>query len=178
MAMTARKRVFVAEYLVDLNASRAARVAGYSEKTCNAQAHNLMQEPEIQAEISRMMEIRAKKSAIKGERVIEELANIGFANFLDYVAIDEDGMPVPNLKGLTRAQAAAISEFTVDQIKRQSDGQTVDRIRLKFHNKPEALQLLGRHLELFVDKIKVTEGLSDDELNKQLIEKGLIRPPA
>jgi len=47
MALTAKQKVFVAEYLVDLNATQAAVRAGYSEKTAYSVGHENLKKPEV-----------------------------------------------------------------------------------------------------------------------------------
>ena len=47
MALTAKQERFVAEYMVDLNATQAAIRAGYSEKTAGATGHENLKKPEI-----------------------------------------------------------------------------------------------------------------------------------
>jgi hypothetical protein len=95
------------------------------------------------------------------ERLLTELARVGYANTLDYITVDPSGLTHIDLSSLTREQAAAIQEVNIETITRVSRGQeepeTVTKIRLKLHSKVVALEQLGRHLGLFTDKILVED---------------------
>ena len=54
--MNDRQRKFITEYLVDLNATQAARRAGYSERTANEQGSRLLANASIKAEIDRQLQ--------------------------------------------------------------------------------------------------------------------------
>ncbi|HGN6738866.1 TPA: terminase small subunit, partial [Pseudomonas aeruginosa] len=47
MALTAKQRRFVAEYLLDLNATQAAIRAGYSKNRASEIGYQLLQKPDI-----------------------------------------------------------------------------------------------------------------------------------
>ena len=52
MALTAKQERFVAEYLIDLNATQAAIRAGYSEKTADQYGHQLLKKTSVAAAIA------------------------------------------------------------------------------------------------------------------------------
>ncbi len=68
--LSKRRAVFVAEYLLDLNATRAAIRAGYSERTAQEQSSRLLSSVMVQQEIQKRMEKRAAKVELKAEEVI------------------------------------------------------------------------------------------------------------
>jgi phage terminase small subunit len=113
--LTIMQRLFVGEYLIDLNATKAAERAGYSSKTAQEQASRLLSNAMVSAEIARIQKERFQRLGITAEQVLRELALIGFANMLDFVTITPDGEARVDLSRLTRDQAAAISEITVDE---------------------------------------------------------------
>src|SRR5208283_2031521 len=89
--LTARQTLFIAEYLVDLNGTRAAIAAGYSKKTAKAQASRLLTNVNVAAEIAARMEKRCAKLEVTADTVVQELAKLGFANMADYIKIQPDG---------------------------------------------------------------------------------------
>ena len=110
---------------------------------------------------NRVMELREKAAArteITVQRVLNELANIGFANMMDYVKIQEDGTAYVDLKDVTREKAAAISEIVVDEYVegRGEEARPVKRTRFKLHDKRAALLDIGKHLGMFREKVEVT----------------------
>ena len=78
-AVTAKQQLFVAEYLVDLNATQAAIRAGYSQKTARAMGHENLTKPDIEEAIAEALKERRLRTEITQDRVLEELAAIGFA---------------------------------------------------------------------------------------------------
>lgn len=76
--LTEKQKRFVSEYLVDLNASAAAKRAGYSEKTACEQGSRLLANVKVQEEIQKRQVKLQGKLEITQERVLEELAAIGF----------------------------------------------------------------------------------------------------
>lgn len=78
MALTAKQKAFVDEYLVDLNATQAAIRAGYSEKTAYAIANENLTKPEIAKAIQKAMENREKRTEITQDRVVQEIADNAF----------------------------------------------------------------------------------------------------
>lgn len=89
--LTAKQEKFVKEYLTDLNATQAAIRAGYSEKTAYSQGQRLLKNVEIQKELAKHQKALQDKTEITQEKVIEELAAIGFANATDFAV---NGIPI------------------------------------------------------------------------------------
>ncbi|WP_213469940.1 terminase small subunit, partial [Paenibacillus dendritiformis] len=87
MALTAKQKAFVQEYLIDLNATQAAIRAGYSAKTARKIGQENLTKPDIQKAIQEAMDARAKRTEITADRVLQELAKIGFANITDYLRV-------------------------------------------------------------------------------------------
>jgi phage terminase small subunit len=152
--LTAKQKLFVAEYLVDLNATAAYRRAGYNPKHADVSAIQLLGNPRVQTLISEKLQARTDKLEITAERVLSELAHMGFANMLDYIRPTEDGAALIDLSQLTREQAKAIQELTVDTYVEGSGdaARQVKRVRFKLADKRGSLELLGKNLKLFTDK--------------------------
>ena len=73
MALSLKRAAFVREYLIDLNATAAARRAGYSARTADRTGYDLLRNPEIAAAVQTAVEERAQKAAVTAEWVIERL---------------------------------------------------------------------------------------------------------
>ena len=78
--LTPKQRAFVREYLIDLNATQAAIRAGYSEKAARSVAAENLTKPNIASAIDAAMKLRAERTDITADRVLKELAKIGFAD--------------------------------------------------------------------------------------------------
>ncbi|NKL37482.1 terminase small subunit [Rhizobium leguminosarum bv. viciae] len=161
-ALTDKQSRFVAEYLVDLNATQAAIRAGYSRTTAQQQGSRLLLNVVVKAAIAERQQKVAEKLEITQEMIAAELAKIGFANMLDYVSIDADGDPYVSLGGMTRDQAAAVAEITVEDFKdgRGEDARDVRKVKFKLHDKKAALVDLGKHLGMFKDQVEHTGNIT------------------
>lgn len=135
--------------------------AGYRPNSSHAS--KLARMPHIQARIQDIVGKAAVKTDIKVERILQELARIGFANMLDYVSVGQGGDANLDLTGLTRDSAAAISEIVVDthNAKDGKDTVVVRRVRFKLLDKRAALVDLGKHLGMFKERAD-EDGVSAD----------------
>lgn len=148
-----REAVFAEEYLIDLNPYRAAIRAHYSPKTAKEayrwlKAGDQREKPRLRARIEELMAERSRRTGVTADRVVRELARIGFADLTDVID--------PNTTEL-REDAAEDDCAAIASIKlRRGDDYTEREIKLWDKNK--ALELLGRHLGLFTDNVKVSDG--------------------
>lgn len=141
--LNAKQRVFVDEYVVDKNATAAAKRAGYSARTAGSQGSALLQKREIIEAIDERLAEISRKTNITAERVLQEYAAIAFSNPKDYLTKDENGKTVrKHIDDLTDEQAAAINSFSVND-----EGET----KYTLNNKYGALEALSKHLQLFED---------------------------
>jgi phage terminase small subunit len=164
--LTAKQQCFVSEYLIDLNATQAAIRAGYSEKTAASIGCELLTKPNVQAAITAAKELRAKRTEVTQDRVVAELAKIGFANMKNYMRSGPDGDPYLDFSALTEDQTAALAEVTVDDYVegRGENSRAVKRVKFKLHDKRAALVDLGRHLGIFVDKVQHSGSITLEDL--------------
>lgn len=154
--LTAKQQRFIEEYLIDLNATQAAIRAGYSAKT--AYSKGQLMTKTLSEQITEAQAKRSQRTEITQDMVLQELAKIGFSNMLDYVTPTNGGDLVPDFSALTRDQAAAISEVTVEEYTegRGDDARDVKRVKFKLSDKRAALVDMGRHLGMFKDKVELT----------------------
>lgn len=138
MALTPKQKAFVAEYLVDLNATAAAKRAGYKDPNKGRQ---LVTKSNVSAAIQKAMQDRERRTAITQDMVILELAKVAFANGTDYAKVSGGGTRVDltDTDRLTHDQRAAIS--CIKEGKFGIEVSTYDKLR--------ALELLGKHLGIF-----------------------------
>lgn len=135
--MTDKQLKFCLEYLVDLNATAAAKRAGYSEKTAASIGQENLIKPEIQEEIQRQQDKRSNRTQITADIVLQELAKIGFSDVTDYVTVEEKGI---KFKQIDPLKSGAISEIS------SSETQFGTNIKFKLYDKLNALDKIARHL--------------------------------
>lgn len=159
MKLTAKQSCFVAEYLVDLNATQAAIRAGYSAKTSGQIGERLLKKVEIQQTLTEHMQARSKRTEITADKVLVELAKIGFADIRRAVrwgagiaVTNPDSGEVEISNGVALIGSEEIDDSTAASISEVS--QTAQGIKIKMHDKRAALVDIGRHLGMFTDKIE------------------------
>ncbi len=161
MSLNPKQKRFCEEYIIDLNGTQAAIRAKYSEKTANEQAAQLLAKLSIQEYIQKLMKAREKRTEITQDRVLKELALLGFSNIKDYVVpeVGTKGFVIfKDIDKISEEQARAIESIKANY----KEG----KIEFKLHSKTKTLEMIGRHLGMFIDKFDV-----GDELKKILIER-------
>ena len=138
--LTEKQKRFVAEYLVDLNATAAAKRAGYSEKSASRIAIELLNKTQVSEEIKKRRGELQSKLKITQEKVLQELAAIAFANGTDFVTVTGAGLlDVKPTSQVSKEKLPAIAGIKYSQT----------GIEIKLHDKVRALELLGKHLGVF-----------------------------
>jgi phage terminase small subunit len=145
--LTAKQAMFVKEYLVDLNASQAAIRAGYSEKSSFEIGSENLRKPLIAEAIHRAMKKRSERTEITADRVLNELAAIGFANATQAVYVEGGKVRVKDTSDLDLDTRKAISEI------KETTSTNGGSLGIKFHDKKGALELIGRHLGMWSDNM-------------------------
>ena len=145
--MTPKQERFCEEYLVDLNATQAAIRAGYSEKTAKDIACQNLAKLNIQERIAGLRKEQSERTQITADRVVEELKYIGLANIKNYVDKSAKGfVTFKDIDEISEEDARAIEAIKSDY----KEG----KIEFKMHSKTKALEMLGRHLAMFTDKLE------------------------
>lgn len=186
--LTEKQKRFCDEYLVDLNATRAYKKAYPSVKkdeTARANASRLLTKANIKEYIDKRIKDRQKRTEITQDKVLNELAAIAFSNGSKYAKIverkayDEEGKPVVDYetgKQLTykTVEFKNTDDLTEDEKKAISSiHKGKDGMKVETYDKMKALELLGKHLGMFKDKLELSgtvnnpyEGLTTEQLLK------------
>lgn len=152
--MTQKQKRFIEEYLIDLNATQAAIRAGYSPDTAQQTGSENLSKPVIRAQIDRAMAERSKRTGVNAERVIQELAKIAFVNAAEVIdpktaMVKEDALP----EDTAAIQSVKVKTFGEDGLERE----------IKMADKIKALELLGKHLGMFKDKLELSGSLDTEK---------------
>lgn len=150
--LTKKQKLFVDEYLIDLNATQAAIRAGYKEKTAYSMGWQNLKKLEVQQSIEKAMQKREDRTEITQDRVLRELEKIGFSDLRG--AFNENGsLKMP--KDWSDEAAAAISSIEVIT-KNLGEGEVEYVHKIKLWDKKGGLELIGKHLKMFTDKVEAT----------------------
>ena len=146
--MTRNQKIFVDEYLIDLNGTRAYKVAYKrikNDDVAAANASRLLRNAKVKTEIDKRMKDRQERTEVTQDRVVNELANLAFTDRTGIVTITSNRVIIKNFEELTEQQKSCISGIK----------ETKFGIEVTFYSKEKALELLGRHLGIFNDKLDV-----------------------
>jgi phage terminase small subunit len=159
---------FCLEYLKDMNGTQAAVRAGYSEKTACEQAARLLANVKVLTRVQELRDSQIKRLQVDGDQILRELMRLGYCDVRSIY--NEDGS-VKHPTEWPDALAAAVASIEVyeefefhqggfhcEGCGRKATKELVGQTKkVKFWNKPQSLELLGKHKTLFSDRV-VHEG--------------------
>ena len=159
MALTPKQRRFVAEYLVDQNATQAAIRAGYSPDTAAAIGHENLRKPQIADAIAGKAEAVLEKIDASAERVMSAIAAIAFGDVRGIYNPDGSLKRPDDWDDATAAAIAGLEIVTVNK----GEGAVEHVAKIKHADRLRALDMLARHHALYNDKIDVNvhDGMAD-----------------
>ena len=146
--LTELQRKFVEGYLAHGNAVKAYEDAGYKCRgaTARVEASRTLTKPYIQHALTERRAQLAAANDVTPERVIAELALIGFSDLHAYVTWGPGGVTLRDSAQIDAAARRVVSEVS------QTISQGGGSIKFKLHSKVDALDKLARHLDLYGDK--------------------------
>lgn len=154
-SLSVKQARFVAEYLIDLNATQAAIRAGYSEKTAKQQGARLLTNADVLAAVQAGQREIVGECQVCAERVVTELGRIGFSD-LRRAFTDEGGLRNP--AAWDDATAASISSIKVVTRKPPGGGEDAEVeyiTEVKLWDKNSALEKLGKYFGMFREQLDV-----------------------
>ncbi|AVJ20997.1 terminase small subunit [Pseudomonas phage UFJF_PfDIW6] len=165
MALTQKQRLFVDEYLIDLNATQAAIRAGYSKRTAGQIGDENLKKPQIAQAIKEAMDSRSKRVQINADYVLNRLVEI---DQLDVLDILRDDMSFKPLSEWPKGWRQYLVGFDIAEM---FEGSGEDRSmvglmkKIKWPDKVKNLELLGKHVAVSAFReqveVNVTHTLSE-----------------
>ena len=151
--MTKKQKRFVEEYLIDLNATQAAIRAGYSPDSAKEIGSENLTKPDISKAVDQAIAERSRRTGVNADRVVRELAKIAFVNAGEVVDLDTALlMDKISDDDMAAIQSVKVKTFGEDGVERE----------VKLADKLKALELLGKHLGLFKDKVEINGNVKAD----------------
>lgn len=156
--LTAKQRAFVWEYLIDLNATKAAIRAGYSEKTAHSQGPRLLENVGIAASIEKAKAQRSERTQIDADWLLKRLADEAVADIADLY--DETGGLKPVDQWPLIWRQGLVSGIEVEELfdGRGEDREHIGRVRkVKLSDRIKRLELIGKHVDVqaFREKVEI-----------------------
>ncbi|MGG6911807.1 UNVERIFIED_CONTAM: terminase small subunit [Pseudomonas aeruginosa] len=146
MALTKKQRLFVDEYLLDLNATQAAIRAGYSTRRATEIGYQLLQRPEVAQAIQAAMAERSKRTEVEADYVIRRLREIDEMDVLDIL---EDDGSFRSIRDWPKAWRQFLSGIEIAELfEGRGDDRRIAGVlrKVKWPDKLRNLELLSRHV--------------------------------
>lgn len=150
--MKSKEIAFCEEFLVDLAPKQAAIRAGYAESYAR-EAHEWLKEGAprekrvVRMRVEEMLAARSARVGVNADRVVRELARLAFADITDVV--DTNWATV-------KPDATKDDTAVIASIKIKSGDDFIER-EVKLCDKVKALELLGKHLGMYTDRVVLTD---------------------
>lgn len=165
MALPKKQLLFVNEYLIDKNATRAAKAAGYSARSAHTEGHRLLKKAEIAALVEKGLEEqrasseqRAAEKGFTKERWLEELQRVALSNVDDFIRIEKVKSSSSGRTYLTAVPIATKDRKTELGAAVRKISETKNGIGIELHNKIAALDILGKAYGWVKTEIEIPPG--------------------
>lgn len=143
-----KQRRFVEAYLVEPNATRAAKIAGYSP----GRGPQLLRNRIVREVLDDARMARARRVNVTADEVLERLIRVVSADIRD--AFDDDSRMVP-VKKFNDDLAFAVTSLDNEEI--AAAGENIGSVKkIRLADKLKALEMLGRHLGMWKDRTEVS----------------------
>lgn len=152
--MNERHALFVAEYLLDLNATQAAIRVGFSEKTAYSQGQRLLKNVEVAAAIKEALDKRSERTQVDADWVLKRLDLEASADLADLYTEAGDLKPIHQWPLIWRQGLVAGIEAVEE---RDDRGNVVGTVRkVKLSDRIKRIELLGKHVgvQAFKDRVE------------------------
>lgn len=140
--LTVQEDLFCREYIVDFSCTQAAIRANYSEKSADTYGSEMLKRPKIRARVSELLAERRTEYEVSEERLKREIARIAFSDITELIDVLLSGRNQVTMKSLAdipKKYRAAIRSFE----------NTKYGVKVTFHDKMQALDMLNKHLGLY-----------------------------
>jgi len=154
--LTPKQKRFVEEYLIDLNATKAALRTGYGPKGAHVRGSELLATTQVRAAVDEAIAARSKRTEITQDLVLRELYNLVVASLDDY---DAAGKVKPGVRPEAIKALAGIERTILTS----GEEAKLVKIKIRLWDKTRALNLAMRNLGMLNDKLTVSV---DDEMRR------------
>lgn len=172
LKFTDKQQAFCEEYLIDLNGTQAAVRAGYSVKTANRIANQLLSKLDIQEKLKELMSLRSKATQTDSEYVLRRLREIDELDVIDIMS--DDLVSFRPLSEWPKSWRISISGLDLQTITSNSDNNDIESVikKIKWPDKTKNLELIGRHVDVKAwEKEKESQGGDLSDAVNKLIDK-------
>jgi len=148
--LSAKQQRYAEEYAKDFNATQAAIRAGYSPRSAESQALQLLRKPQVAAYLDELRKAQIERTGSEADRIKAALRAIAFSDQRKYQKWGASGVNVLESSGLTDDEAAAVAEVA------QTITDAGGTIKIRQFDKLRALELLAKMEGMLSDKLELT----------------------
>lgn len=164
-------QLFVDEYLIDLNASKAAKRAGFgtTQQSAGELGYRLLKKVEIRRAIRKAFRKRLERIRMTSDQVLKELAIIGLSDVQDYEVNDVTGrlISLGNRKASKAVQSVKIKKYSRTNDKGETETEVTTEYKL--WDKLKAIELMMRHMGM-LDNGETGQPITDTERRRRVNE--------
>ena len=158
--MTDKQILFCNEYIKDFNATRSYK-AVYSkcksDEVANAASSRLLRNVKIKEYIEQLKEELKAQGKVTQEMIMQELVKIGFSDIRKLYTEHGSLKNIQDIDDNTVAAISSIESFEEYEGKGKDREYIGDTKKIKMYSKEKALELLGKQIGMFKDKVEVSQ---------------------
>ena len=153
-----RHEAFAREYIVDKNATAAAERAGYrgTRQGLAVTGSRLLKNPKIAARVESLLKDAGEAAGVSAKRIISELASVAFSDISKAFGPDGQLLPFKDMPPEARAALAGVETEELFEGKGEERAPAGVSRKVRHWDKVKALELLGKHMGLFKEKVEMT----------------------
>ena len=155
-----RQEMFCREYIKDLNGTQAAIRAGYSPRTADRMAYELLKKPEIQAFVLQSKAERVEEVKVDANYVLKRLIEIDEMDVADILDDGGDFLPIRSWPKVWRTTLSGLDIAIINS----GDTEAIIK-KIKWPDKVKNLELLGKHIGVGAFTEKVDHTSSDGSMS-------------
>lgn len=166
--LTPKQQRFVEEYLVDLNATRAYRAAGYrgSDNVCAAEGHKLLRNPKIAAAIAEAQQARSERTRVDADWVLQRLSEEADADIGDLYDDAGNLKPLKEWPAVWRKGLIAGIETVSEKTGKGKDARLTGKVvKIRLADRSRIKELLGKHVYVSAFREKIDHSSSDGSMS-------------
>ena len=161
--LTIKQKKFAKHYAATGNGSKSAKAAGYSAKTADSIAYEILRKPEIKQAVHEALESSLAKAQLKSDHVVEQLRRIAFS---DIGEVYQDNGFLKHPHEMSEEVKAAVQSIESDEIK-IGDITRAKVKKLKMLDRTKALEILAKYFGLFTDGANVSLKVENTTVSEQ-----------
>lgn len=144
--LTPKQSLFVSCYFANgMKGREAAIESGYSARSAHVRSTELLNNPKVKAHIDYRCKRQQTDNILTVDKIIQQLSDMAQVDPLELY--NEDGSLKP-LSQMPKSARLCISEITPTQ----------NGMKIKLEGRQKAVELMGRYMKMFTDRVDVTTG--------------------